>query len=364
MKAVLVLEDGSSYQGSFIGTEKDVEGEVVFNTAMTGYQEALTDPSYRGQILVMTYPFIGNTGVNREDAESAAFQPRGLVVREIAKVPSNFRSEISLVEWMLNKGFPCIEGVDTRALTSRIRRAGSMRGVISATGSSIAELAERAKSLPFLHEQDLIGEVSTPIPYTFAPGDGPTVVVIDFGVKRSILQALADKGFRVRVLPHNTGIAELRREAPQGLLFSNGPGDPSRAVEGIALARAMAGRVPTLGICLGHQVIALAFGAKLYKLKFGHRGANHPVRDLLNDRYYITSQNHSYAVSAEGLGEDLLVTNVHLNDGTVEGLRHKYLPISTLQYHPEASPGPHDCRYHLDRFAEEVIRFAREQRPA
>jgi carbamoyl-phosphate synthase small subunit len=358
MKAVLVLEDGSCYQGSFIGKARNIEGEVVFNTGMTGYQEALTDPSYHGQILVMTYPFIGNTGINPEDAESFTFQPRALVAKEISKLPSNFRSQAGLVDLMQEQKFPCMEGVDTRALTIKIRELGSMRGVIAPAEADKDELIQKARSIPYLHQQDLISQVSTSEPYTFSHCDGPTVAVIDFGVKKSILQSLADRGLRVRVLPYDTEVSELMDEKPDGVLFSNGPGDPSNAVQGIELAKKIVGRFPILGICLGHQIIALSFGADLYKLKFGHRGSNHPVKDLINNRTYITSQNHSYAVKSEGLNPDLIITDIHLNDGTVEGLKHKYLPVSTLQYHPEAAPGPKDCNHLLDRFSDQVADYA------
>jgi carbamoyl-phosphate synthase small subunit len=356
--ALLALEDGRVFHGYSIGTAGNAIGEICFNTSMSGYQEVLTDPSYRGQIVTMTYPLIGNYGTSSEDAESICPQLRGFVIEELSRVESNWRSDEALPAYLKNHGIPAIGGIDTRSLTRHLRTQGAMRACISTDGSDAATAIARAKAAPGLEQLDLVGEVSTKEPYEWDPegkeisqygeaslskGDRePLVVLYDFGVKRNILRLLRSHGVRVMVVPANTSAEKALAFNPDGIFLSNGPGDPAVLTTAHETARQLAEAKPVFGICLGHQILSLAFGASTFKLKFGHRGANQPVQDLRSGRVLITSQNHGYAVKEEGLPNELEVTHRHLNDGTVAGIKHRTKKVSAVQFHPEASPGPRD----------------------
>ena len=364
--ARLALEDGTVFHGLSFGSPADGTGEVVFNTAMCGYQEALTDPSYTGQILVMTAPHMGNYGIAAEDIESGTPCVAGFVVRERSPIASNFRSEADLSSWLAQHGIAGIEGIDTRALVRKLRTLGALRGVIS-TDSSLSDLdlVRRAEASPSMAGRNLAAEVSPDRCGTWTEDLGDwalapirpqgarrfKVVALDCGAKRNIYRNLVDRGCEIVVMPHAATAKEILAHQPDGLFISNGPGDPAAVAETIATLREVAGVVPTFGICLGHQLLALALGAKTWKLKFGHRGANQPVRNLLTGRVEITSQNHGFCVDEASLraagGEP---THQHLNDGTLAGFRHATKPIFSVQYHPEASPGPHDSAYLFDCF--------------
>ena len=364
----LALEDGTVFQGRAFGLCTDgatAGGEVVFNTAMCGYQEAITDPSYTGQILTMTAPEMGNYGVATEDGESRSAAVAGFVVREAIAEPSNHRAVAGLSEWLAKSGVVGIEGIDTRALVRILRIKGALRGILFVgTAKTDDELVAMAKALPSMAGQNLAGCVSPASGSTWREGLGEwtlrgqpragrtfKVVALDCGAKHNIYRNLAERGCDIEVVPHDLSAAEIRARKPDGLFISNGPGDPAAVERTIATLREIAGEVPTFGICLGHQLLALALGAKTWKLKFGHRGANQPVRNLLTGRVEITSQNHGFCVDEESLravgGEP---THVHLNDGTLAGFRHTAKPIFSVQYHPEASPGPHDSAYLFDCF--------------
>ncbi|MFO0963889.1 MAG: glutamine-hydrolyzing carbamoyl-phosphate synthase small subunit [Phycisphaerales bacterium] len=364
----LALEDGTVFVGRAFGAcsdETGAGGEVVFNTAMCGYQEALTDPSYTGQILVMTAPEMGNYGISKEDVESASVAVKGFVVRELVRTPSNHRAEIGLSEWLAAAGVCGLEGIDTRALVRILRSQGALRGIVwSGSGRTDQELVEMARALPSMNGQNLAGAVSPHESSRWREGLGTwtlrgqpraggtfKVVALDCGAKSNIYRNLTERGCEIEVVPHDFTAAEIRARRPDGLFISNGPGDPAAVEKTIATLREIAGEVPTFGICLGHQLLALALGARTWKLKFGHRGANQPVRNLLTGRVEITSQNHGFCVDEESLravgGEP---THVHLNDGTLAGFRHTTRPIFSVQYHPEASPGPHDSAYLFDCF--------------
>jgi carbamoyl-phosphate synthase small subunit len=368
--AKLALEDGTVYTGQSFGATGEVDGEVCFNTSMTGYQEILTDPSYRGQIVTMTYPEIGNYGVNAEDVESARPHLAGFVVRNRSRLPSNFRADGGLEEYLVTHGVVGIAGIDTRALVRRIREHGALKGVLSSEDLDDASLVAKAKASPGLVGRDLVREVvpSQPRDWTerlstwsklappsdrlagAASGEPPHVVALDYGMKWNIARHLADLGCRVTVLPGTATSALVLEQQPDGVFLSNGPGDPEPIEYAIKTIRELLGKTPIFGICLGHQLLSLACGATTFKLKFGHRGANQPVQDLDSGRVEITSQNHGFAVSDENLPACLEVTHRNLNDQTIEGLRHLELPAYSVQYHPEASAGPHDSAYLFDRF--------------
>jgi carbamoyl-phosphate synthase small subunit len=372
--ALLVLADGTSYRGWSFGATGTVIGEVVFNTGMTGYQEVLTDPSYCGQIVIFTYPELGNTGVNSEDEESNRPQVRGAIARNICTRPSNWRSTQSLPDYLKQHQIPGIYNIDTRALTRKIRASGAMNGGISTEILDEAELLEQVQAAPSMKGLNLVPEVTTPTVYEWSEPTTPmwefnpavgadnaetlTVVAIDFGVKRNILRRLASYGCRVIVVPANTPPEEILKYNPDGIFLSNGPGDPGAVTEGIETTKALLNsQKPVFGICMGHQILGHALGAETFKLKFGHRGLNHPAG--LQERVEITSQNHSFAIDADSLpGAEVEITHLNLNDRTVAGFRHKALPLFSVQYHPEASPGPHDADYLFENFVQ-AMRKAR-----
>jgi len=354
--ARLVLADGRTFEGEAIGARGRATGEVVFNTSMTGYQEALTDPSYGGQILAMTYPLQGNYGFNAHDDESARIQVRGFVVHELTDLPSHWHSAGTLDAYLAKAGVPGIAGIDTRALTRHLRSHGVLMGTITSDETATEALA-RLHAEPDYEGGDYVAEVSTPESYDFDyvandpnGSERAHVVVLDLGVKRSIMRNLARRGCNVTAVPHTTTAEDILSMKPDGVVLSPGPGDPMLLDHVVTAARGLAGKVPLMGICLGHQVLGRVFGASTYKLKFGHRGANHPVRDETTGHVYITAQNHGYAVDGEHLDAAVTVSQVHLNDGTVEGLEHRELPLFTIQYHSEASPGPLDTEFLFDRF--------------
>ncbi|MCH8063094.1 MAG: glutamine-hydrolyzing carbamoyl-phosphate synthase small subunit [Chloroflexi bacterium] len=350
--AHLVLEDGSAYKGYAFGARTSAHGEVVFATSMTGYQEMLTDPSFAGQIVVPTYPLQGNYGINDADVESKQVQVAAFVVREQSPTPSHYDSNRTLHDYLATEGIAGIHGVDTRAVTRRIRSQGVMMGAVT-TGEPQAALAELS-ALPSYDAVNFVERVTVGKGYAWpaSGASGKRVAVVDCGVKYNILRLLAKRGCRVSVLPATASAEEVLALEPDGVVFSPGPGDPVHNTVTVETAKAIIERVPTLGICLGHQVIARALGGQTYKLKFGHRGANHPVQDLETGRVVITAQNHGYAVSDDSLPPDIVVTHRNLNDGTIEGLRHRERPVLTIQYHSEASPGPLDSEYVFDRFLE------------
>ncbi|WP_019416019.1 carbamoyl phosphate synthase small subunit [Paenisporosarcina sp. TG20] len=352
MTRSLILETGDVFNGISFGSEKASEGEVVFTTGMTGYQETLSDPSYCGQIVTMTYPLIGNYGINREDFESIELAIKGMVVREVADSPSNFRSNATLNELFVLKNIPGIEGIDTRKLTRIIRELGSVKGILTEAGVevNVDEVVTKLKNTTFRTDQ--VAQVSTKRPYP-SPGRGQRVVLVDFGMKHGILRELNKRNCDVVVVPYNTTAEEILAISPDGIMLSNGPGDPKDVPEAITMLQNLIGKIPIFGICLGHQLFALACGGDTFKLKFGHRGSNHPVKDLESGRTDITSQNHGFSVDPDSLiGTRLKVTHIALNDGTVEGLKHLDVAAFTVQYHPEASPGPEDSNHLFDRFIE------------
>jgi carbamoyl-phosphate synthase small subunit len=379
MKALLVLEDGRSFEGESFGAPGSATGEVCFNTSMTGYQEVATDPSYRGQIVTMTYPMIGNYGVNDLDPESYQPHIRGFVVEELCTVPSNWRSTSTLDEYFKHWNVAGIQGIDTRALTKHLRTSGAMRGIITSELSQ-AEAHAAALASPPMEGSDFVKEVTTPKPYTWDPEDtesrewdipnpsqnslgGPEgvfrklppakyrIVAYDFGIKKNILRRLRQNGFHVDVVPATTKAADVLARNPDGVFLSNGPGDPAALGYIHQEINRLMGKTPIFAICLGHQILGHAFGGKTFKLKFGHRGGNQPVKDLRTGQVAITSQNHGFAIDPSSLPSNVEVTHINLNDGTVEGMRHRDHPVLSVQYHPEAAPGPNDAKYFFAEFA-------------
>ena len=353
MKALLALEDGRIFEGVSFGAAGECAGEVVFNTGMTGYQEVLTDPSYKGQIVTMTYPLIGNYGVNEADAESRGLWLEGFVVKELSEAPSSWRSEKDLDTYLREHNVLGIQGVDTRALTRHIREAGAMKSVISTTDLDPGSLVAKAQKSPGLSGIDLVQSVTCAEPFTFADQDGPTVVVLDYGVKYSTLRQLRKAGCKVIVVPAHATIDEILAYKPAGVLLSNGPGDPAAVTYAIDTTRELLkiGTIPLFGICLGQQILGLALGGTTFKMKFGHHGSNHPVKDLSTGKIDITVQNHGFCIDPDSLDTDAIeVTHINLNDQSLEGIRHTSLPVFSVQFHPEAGPGPHDARYLFNRF--------------
>jgi carbamoyl-phosphate synthase small subunit len=363
--AILALEDGTVFEGSSFGAPSERSGEVVFNTALTGYQEVFTDPSYAGQIVILTNPQIGNYGTNIEDSEAARPYIEGLVVREFSAISSNWRSDAEAGAFLGKAGIPVISGLDTRALVRHLRTRGVMRGVLSAVESNAQALVEKARSVPSMNGLDLASVVTTRDRYEWSlPVDACSpselvgrppeprfdVVAYDFGIKRNILRRLVQTGCRVTVVPAQTSAEDVLALKPDGVFLSNGPGDPEPLEPQVANIRKLIGKKPIFGICLGHQLLGLAVGGKTYKLKFGHRGANHPVRNELTKKVEITSHNHGFAVDPDSLPADVEITHVNLNDQTLEGFRHRNHPVFCVQYHPESAPGPHDSHYLFDDF--------------
>ena len=368
MKAVLALADGRIFEGTAFGAQGEVDGEVVFNTSMTGYQEVITDPSYYGQMVVMTYPLIGNYGVNFEDFESDRPHLSAFIIKELSAIPSNWRSRGTLHDFLTKHGVVGIQGIDTRALTRHIRNAGAQQAILSTVPTNHQKLVEKANSLPTLEGRDLVREVTCSEPYEWDDGkwelkNGKTcfqkqsdmsnnhfVVAYDFGIKRNILRMLTHSGCRVKVVPASMPADDVLAMKPNGVFLSNGPGDPAAVKYASENVKCLIGKLPLFGICLGHQILTLALGASTYKLKFGHHGGNQPVIDLNTRKVEITAQNHGFAVDATSINRDCSVTSINLNDNTVEGIRHNFLPIISIQYHPEASPGPHDSSYLFKEF--------------
>ncbi|MBR9976924.1 MAG: glutamine-hydrolyzing carbamoyl-phosphate synthase small subunit [Bacteroidetes bacterium] len=352
--AVLVLQDGTVYSGTAFGHIGEAHGEVCFNTGMTGYQEVLTDPSYCGQIVTMTCPHIGNYGVNPDDVESDRIQVAGFIVREGCDIPSSYRATQSLPSYLEEQGIVGIQDIDTRALTRKLRTEGAMNGVICSTGRPLEELLADVRGLPSMTGRDLAREVSCEHAWQWEalPDTRFKVAALDFGVKRNSLRLLSAHRCDITVFPADTTAGELLASAPDGVFLSNGPGDPDAVTYGIETVRELLGKLPLFGICLGHQLLALALGARTYKLKFGHRGSNHPVKNLLTGSVEITSQNHGFAVDPESLPAGTEITHWNLNDETLEGFRCTDIPAFSVQYHPEAAPGPHDSRYLFRQFTD------------
>lgn len=350
MKRLLILEDGSVYEGEGFGSSRYQMGELVFNTGMSGYQEVLSDLSYCGQIVMMTYPMIGNYGINCDDFESLDPAVFGFVVRECCEAPSNFRSDYTLDEFLKQKDIPGISGVDTRAITRKLRNSGTMRAIMADEGAGVEAIVAMLRSSELMHDQ--VARVSTKNAFPI-PNRGKRVVLIDFGAKNGIIRELSRRNCDLTVVPYDTSAKEILAMKPDGVMLSNGPGDPKDVPVAIETIRELMGQVVIFGICLGHQLISLASGANTVKLKFGHRGCNHPVMNLANGKVEMTSQNHGYAVEEASLKDtDLVMTHQALNDKSVEGVRHSKYPIFSVQYHPEASPGPEDSNYLFDQFME------------
>jgi carbamoyl-phosphate synthase small subunit len=357
VKAVLALEDGLVFEGRGVGAKGEATGELVFNTSMSGYQEILTDPSYAGQIITMTYPLIGNYGVNEEDIESRQPFCRGFVMHECCFEPSNFRATASLPDYLKENNIVAIDGVDTRKITKHLRTRGAMKAVISTVDLDHQSLVAKAKASQDMAGSDYVKEVTVAEPYEWNPGSKGAyiVVALDYGIKYNILRLLEEAGCSVTVVPATTSAEDILARNPDGVFLSNGPGDPAALTYLYPALQALVGQVPIFGICLGNQVLAHALGGSTYKLKFGHRGGNQPVMDHATGRVEISSQNHGFAVDADSLDPaQVAVTHINLNDQSVEGIQHKQHPVFSVQYHPESSPGPHDSRYLFDRFVEMI----------
>jgi len=386
MKGFIALEDGTVFEGKSLGIEGEKEGEIVFNTSMTGYQEIMTDPSYKGQIVTMTYPLIGNYGVNGEDVESGNPKVEGFIAREFSKITSNFRAQDDLLNYLKKHNIIALEEVDTRALTKHIRVKGAMKAIISTIDHDITSLVKKAKQSMGIVGRDLVREVTCEAPYVYGAamgnggwGMGDTnselrrpaggypdsepmlrVVVMDYGVKRNILRILKKVGCQVTVMPATATAEEVLATSPDGVLLSNGPGDPEGVPYAIEEIRKLFGKLPIFGICLGQQLLGLAYGGRTYKLKFGHRGANQPIKELATGKVYITSENHGFAVDMESIKDQpVRATHINLNDNTIEGLEHEVYPIFSVQYHPEASPGPHDSYGLFAKFRDMMMEFKR-----
>lgn len=375
--ALLALEDGTIFHGKGFGAKKTVVGEVCFNTSMAGYQEILTDPSYKAQIVTMTYPLIGNYGINASDVESVRPHVSGFVIRELSRITSNWRSEMTLDEYLKKNDIPGIQGIDTRALTKHLRTRGAMKGTLSTEEISDDAALKKARDWNGLIGVDYVKDVTCDAPYDWDPEDKVSrnwkipvggdktsedyfdklppvkyrIVAFDFGIKQNILRRLRQNGFKVRVVPATTSAADALKDNPDGIFLSNGPGDPEALDYARKAVGDLIGKKPIFGICLGHQILGLAMGGKAFKLKFGHRGGNQPVKDLKTGKVSITSQNHGFAIDASSLPKEIELTHVNLNDQTCEGLRHRSEPVFSVQYHPEASPGPHDANYLFAEFA-------------
>lgn len=359
-KRYLVLEDGTYYTGFKLGADTLTQGEIVFNTAMTGYQETLSDPSYTGQIITFTYPLIGNYGINRDDFESLIPTLKGIVVKEACQAPSNFRAQKTLDDVLKEFGIPGISGVDTRSITKKIREHGVLKAAFVDDESEIETSIQNLKTIEFPRNE--VPTVSTKTPYV-STGFDLRVVLVDFGKKQNIVRELNARGCEVTVVPYDTTAEEIIKMSPDGVMLSNGPGDPADVHVAVDMIKGIIGKIPFFGICLGHQLFALSQGATSFKMKFGHRGANHPVKDLSTGKIALTSQNHGYAIDADSLKEtDLEVTHIALNDGTIEGLRHKFEPAFSVQYHPEACPGPTDSNYLFDQFIELMLEQKKKER--
>ena len=362
MDGLLVLSNGLTFQGRIRGARKPTSGEVIFNTAMSGYQEILTDPSYCGQIITMTYPHIGNYGVNLEDMESRGSFASGMVVKELSRVVSNWRASGNLDNYLSDLGVTILEGVDTRALVIALRDQGAVPGmIVEANGVNLEKIREQARALPGMEGVNLARQVSIGSAYRWSEINGSPavqpayrVIAYDFGIKYNILRCLSDRGVDVEVVPYNFPAEEVLARNPDGIFLSNGPGDPEPVREAIEIVRELLGKKPIFGICLGHQILGLALGASTYKLKFGHHGGNHPVKNLDTGKIEITSQNHGFAVEESSLPQNVRVTHLNLNDNTIEGIECREKNAFSVQYHPEASPGPHDSSYLFDRFIERM----------
>jgi len=373
MKGFIALEDGTVFEGKSLGIEGEKEGEIVFNTSMAGYQEIMTDPSYKGQIVTMTYPLIGNYGVNGEDVESGSPKVEGFIAREFSKIASNFRAQDDLLHYLKKHNIIALEEVDTRALTKHIRVRGAMKAVISTMDQDITSLINKAKESQGIMGRDLVKEVTCDAPYVYGEGQRSDknselttpnsqltlrVVVMDFGVKMNILRLLKKIGCHVIVVPAHAKAEDVLAQSPDGVLLSNGPGDPEGIPYAIGEIRKLIGKVPIFGICLGQQLLGLAYGGRTYKLKFGHRGANQPIKELATGKVYITSENHGFAVDLDSIKDQpVRATHINLNDNTIEGLEHEVYPVFSVQYHPEASPGPHDSYGLFAKFKDMMLDF-------